>query len=252
MRHPWQSSAEAGDELAVLETDVMRFVAILGLCLAAIFSLVNSAALESGASAGAGPAAAPPPADAQRIGSARQVESAGQAVALAAGPSSTSAAATTPHLSQPAAPRLPEQAIQQSSVTTEQSGPLAQQQPPDAPGPGGFTLEFASAGALQELLTGKLVVLYAYREDAFLQLDPLAGFGASTAPASYYQMHAETVPADLRAALPASGAGGSVIWGVTLSPGMRERIQQLSASSDGGNLVIGRDGSVHLEAAGKP
>ena len=45
MRYPWlQDSADA--ELEALQTDVMRFVAILGLCLAAIFSLVQRASLE--------------------------------------------------------------------------------------------------------------------------------------------------------------------------------------------------------------
>lgn len=251
MRHPWQSAAEAGEELAVLETDVMRFVAILGLCLAAIFSLVNSAALESDAGAGAEPAAAPPPADERRGDSVRQLEPAGPALAPAVRPASTSAATTAPQ-PQHAAPRLAKQAEQQIPVTKDQSAPYAAQQSRSAPGPVGFTLEFASASALQELLNRKLVVLYAKREDAFLRLDPLAGFSASTAPRSYYQMHAETVPARLRAALRASGPGGSVAWGVTLSPAMRESIRQLSASSDSGGLVIGRDGSVRLEAAGEP
>lgn len=41
MRHPWQHGANAADELEALQTDVMRFIAILGLCLVAIFSLVN-------------------------------------------------------------------------------------------------------------------------------------------------------------------------------------------------------------------
>lgn len=45
MRNPWLSDSNDA-ELEALQTDVMRFVAILGLCLAAIFSLVQRASLE--------------------------------------------------------------------------------------------------------------------------------------------------------------------------------------------------------------
>ena len=43
MRPWWDRSGQAGAELEALQTDVMRFMAILGLCLAAIFSLLRSA-----------------------------------------------------------------------------------------------------------------------------------------------------------------------------------------------------------------
>lgn len=46
MRPSWLAQSQETSELEALQTDVMRFVAILGLCLAAIFSLVHSAALE--------------------------------------------------------------------------------------------------------------------------------------------------------------------------------------------------------------
>jgi hypothetical protein len=45
VRNPWLSDSSDA-ELEALQTDVMRFVAILGLCLAAIFSLVQRASLE--------------------------------------------------------------------------------------------------------------------------------------------------------------------------------------------------------------
>ncbi len=46
MRPPWASHSRDEAELEALQTDVMRFLAILGLCLAAIFSLVQGAAQE--------------------------------------------------------------------------------------------------------------------------------------------------------------------------------------------------------------
>jgi hypothetical protein len=50
VRNPWLSDSSDA-ELEALQTDVMRFVAILGLCLAAIFSLVQRASLEQAAPA---------------------------------------------------------------------------------------------------------------------------------------------------------------------------------------------------------
>lgn len=46
MRPPWAPRSRDEAELEALQTDVMRFLAILGLCLAAIFSLVQGAAQE--------------------------------------------------------------------------------------------------------------------------------------------------------------------------------------------------------------
>ena len=46
VRPPWGPSAQNAAELEALQTDVMRFIAILGLCLMAVFSLVNGAAQE--------------------------------------------------------------------------------------------------------------------------------------------------------------------------------------------------------------
>jgi hypothetical protein len=50
VRNPWLSDSSDA-ELEALQTDVMRFVAILGLCLAAIFSMVQRASLEQAAPA---------------------------------------------------------------------------------------------------------------------------------------------------------------------------------------------------------
>lgn len=49
MRPPWFGHSREEVELEALQTDIMRFMAILGLCLAAIFSLVQGAAQEQAA-----------------------------------------------------------------------------------------------------------------------------------------------------------------------------------------------------------
>ena len=46
MNYPWQPGVTPGDDVDSLQADVMRFIAIFGLCLAAIFSLVREGGLE--------------------------------------------------------------------------------------------------------------------------------------------------------------------------------------------------------------
>jgi hypothetical protein len=60
-------------------------------------------------------------------------------------------------------------------------------------------------------------------------------------------MQSDTVPRRLRDSLPAAAVAGATVWGVTLSAGTVTRIRQLTANHEGGNLVIGRDGSVNLD-----
>lgn len=43
MRRPWELAGQPMDDMEALQTDVMRFMAILGLCLTAIFSLLKTA-----------------------------------------------------------------------------------------------------------------------------------------------------------------------------------------------------------------
>jgi hypothetical protein len=58
-------------------------------------------------------------------------------------------------------------------------------------------------------------------------------------------MQSDTVPRRLRDSLSDAVIADTAVWGVTLSPGTINQIQQLTASREGGNLVIGRDGSVN-------
>jgi hypothetical protein len=198
MKPPWMENSQETAELEALQTDVMRFIAILGLCLAAIFSLVHSAAVEQKAT--------------------------------------QSSPVIEPN-------RRPKTFI-----------PVPREPPPVRPpvevqsqhNPIGFTLEFASVKALQFLLQGGQVQLYASVEGQFWSTDPWGNFRQIEAPASYYHMQTDTVPRRLRDSLPQAAVAGTTVWGVTLSAGTIKQIEQLTASREGGNLVIGRDGSVNL------
>jgi hypothetical protein len=214
MRPPWLDGSREEAELEALQTDVMRFTAILGLCLAAIFSLVHSAALEQAAPV-------PPPVQAQPP--VADEPAAREAVLAVAKIPPTVAAVEKPASPRPATP-----------------APFAETGDPQP----GFTLEFASVGALESLLRSKAVQLYAHREGKFWVVNSQGGVVPATAPQAYYVMHADTVPPALREAVTTGAAVGAVTWGVTLPAATASQITRLTSSRKSGNLVIMPDGSV--------
>ena len=188
MKPPWLENSQETAELEALQTDVMRFIAILGLFLAAIFSLLHSASLEQ-ASAAAAP-------------------------------------------------------LQEGLKPQPQPQPQPQLQPTAQASPTGFTLEFASADVLQSLLQEGNVQLYAMAQSQYWSPDDQGSFTSAQAPASYYHMHADTVPRHLREALEDAGVGGDVAWGVVLPLEIVRQIEQRVAGDAGGSLFIGQDGRV--------
>ena len=213
MKPPWMGNSQETAELEALQTDVMRFIAILGLCLAAIFSLVHSAAVEQ-------TAATTPRIQEQPRQAAKTVAP----IVESARPAET----IVPVREEPQAAELPVELQSQDE-------------------PVGFTLEFASVKALQFLLQNGQVRLYASFEGQFWSTDTWGDFAKTEAPTSYYHMHGDTVPRRLRDALPEAAVAGSTVWGVTLSAGTVDQIQQLTGGREGGSLVIGQDGSVNLD-----
>lgn len=191
-------------ESEALQADVMRFVAIIGLCLAAIFSLLPNPEATS-VSAG---------------------EDAGKPVTVAAG-------RTAPVLvPDPAPVPRPESATELEPVAAD----------------AGFSLSFESAEALQVLLEGGIVTLFAtseagswrYRAERDL-------FTMVPAPRHYYRMETATVPAALRSWLEAAGV--SVIeWGVVLPATLARELQELMRGRRSGELRIQASGEVKLVA----
>ena len=77
MRPPWLPGLAPADDVDSLQADVMRFVAIFGLCLAAIFSLVRELEDEPAATAAVERVAVERPAS-TRLPAARVAKLAGQ------------------------------------------------------------------------------------------------------------------------------------------------------------------------------
>lgn len=212
MRNPWQSDSNDA-ELEALQTDVMRFVAILGLCLAAIFSMVQRASLEQ----------APP------------LVHPGDLVPTQA-PPITPAEMKQRDNASPAAVPAPAQA---DSVAAEPSTQVASQVE--------FSLEFASAADLMALLESGQIQLYADHDGQFWSADPRGRFTITEAPTSYYAMDSGTVPEALIGSLQRSTAAAQATWGVVLAPAIVEQMTEFTSAREGGRLLILGTGQVVLE-----
>jgi type IV secretory pathway VirB10-like protein len=229
---------------ADLQTDIMRFMAILALCLVAIFALVQSIPLVPEAPSQSPAAAAPPPV-------ARVVEP-----------------QPAPHPApQPAPQPAPEpEPVPQTRPETAQPVPPARPQPMPAAAPErpaappaeierdeGFTLRFESDLALTRLVAAGKVGLYAMTDGRARRMTVRASrisFWDASAPNRYHEMEAGTVPRPVVDALSRTGVNTSNVgWGVTLPGALEKQLDSLMRGSSGGALVIGGDGELRLEAS---
>ena len=219
---------------ADLQTDIMRFMAILALCLVAIFALVQSIPLAPEApSQSPAPAAPPPMADA--------VEPAPE---------------PPPDVQEPLpAPATPEKPVQLVRATWTPDAVPEQGPPPSAKPPEneGFTLRFESDLALTRLVAAGKVGLYAITDGRARRMtvsDSRISVWDASAPNSYHEMEAGTVPRPVIDALGRSGVNtAGVDWGVTLPGRLREQLDDILRGNSGGALVIGGDGELRLEAS---
>jgi hypothetical protein len=219
---------------ADLQTDIMRFMAILALCLVAIFALVQSIPLVPEAPSQSPAAAAPPPV-------ARVVEP------------------------EPVPQPEPEP-VPQSRPETSQPVPLARPQPMPAAAPErpaappaeiepdkGFTLRFESDLALTRLVAAGKVGLYAMTDGRARRMtvrDSRISFWDASAPNRYHEMEAGTVPRPVVDALSRAGVNTATVgWGVTLPGTLEKQLDSLMRGSAGGALVIGGDGELRLETS---
>lgn len=229
------ADADAGGA-ADLQTDIMRFMAILALCLVAIFALVQSLPLAPQPPAQIAPAASPSPAP------------------TALQPAPREPLAQTTESVQPTPPLQAHPA----AAPTEAPEPLRQtaeaEPPPAAAAPAadrGFTLRFESDLALMRLVAAGRVGVYAIdaaRTQRMTVSESRISFWNASTPNAFHEMDADTVPESVVTALGRTGADpASIAWGVTLPGQLSRDLQALLANSAGGALVIGGDGTLTLE-----
>jgi hypothetical protein len=221
--------AEAGGA-AELQTDVMRFMAIISLCLVAIFALVQTIPLEP-----------------QVVKPVKQVAANSPAAERIPKPEPMPEPIPEPA---PAPEPRAKQAQQAPKVQQAVTPPLAA---PPADPKIGFTLRFASDVALMRLVSSDAVALYAVASDQSVKMqvkNGRIGFQASATPQQMHEMDVRTVPDSVINAMrrTANIPPAAVTWGVVLPARMSAELDRILQQHSGGNLVIRDDGTLRLES----
>jgi len=224
---------------ADLQTDVMRFMAILSLCLVAIFALVQSMPVsppvvpvpETRIEAVAAPTPVPEVETKAEPVPEPQIVEAPKPVTL-----------TRPKWVPKYEPR---------STPIEETPAVAVVAPVEEME--GFTLRFESDTALTRLVAASQVGVYAIDGERARRMtvsESRISFWDASMPNSFHEMDASTVPLPVADALARTGIDvGGVSWGVTLPGKLKGQLDGLMQEHRGGSLVIGTNGSIRLEAS---
>ena len=234
--------AESGGA-ADLQTDIMRFMAILALCLMAVFALVQSLPPVPAATTVPKPQTdavvvadtTPDPAPAEPAPQEPAVV--GEIPVVLTRP--------RPQTMRPAAkPPAPPRAAA-ATVGPARAAPAAPT--PDR----GFTLRFESDLALSRLVAQGDVGFFALDETGARRMsvqNSRLSFWAAPTPRRYHEMDRATVPKTVRDALRRTGrATADTAWAVTLPPRLTREVERLMREHDDGALIIRRDGSLERQ-----
>jgi hypothetical protein len=256
---------EAGGA-ADLQTDVMRFMAIISMCLVAIFALVQSI-----------PVTTTTPddvvTDTVEPAPTRTVQTSEPDIELTrpAPPRYERPKETMVVLERPApkpverrnnVPRNEDSIEVSNEAIARTVEPVPDISPPaDTASPAtessaetqkGFTLRFESDHALTRLVEQDIVGLYAIGDDGTHRMSiesDQPSFWSASPPARFHEMDSRTVPRPVLMAYERRNAGSpdAVKWGVSLPAAMSRQLNTFLNGSDGGALVIGQDGGLRLE-----
>jgi hypothetical protein len=280
------AAGAAGSDIDALQTDVMRFMAIIGLCLMAVFALVQSIP-EREAVKPVQPsrvAVVRPALQQENLQQIRQrilqKKRAQQLQAeldalksekdqtqqiLAVAQQRDEEVTGQIQQAREARERRENEVIRRSpqqadKPASEKPPPVPEASPAAKPVPDkqGFTLRFASAAALDQLITSGSVSLYGMDGRQAWRLSMEAGrptVARASLPGWFHEMSAATVPAHYIRSLDnaADGPGQvAIVWGVQLPSATKAAItarveQQQMQGEQGGTLVIRDDGQVALE-----
>ena len=223
------ADSEAGGA-ADLQTDVMRFMAILSLCLMVIFAVVQSVPVENI------PEPALPP----------EPEVVVQAESIVAMPPPIETKQVVVEAPKPLEP---------PASTPVQTVRAPTPQPVHDPAPidvqEGFTLRFETDQALTQLVSRNEIGLYAITAGKALRMtinQDKAEFWSASLPKRFHEMDTATVPDSVVRALQSSNnSSASTQWGVTLPTVMSAKLNTFMQDYRGGSLVIGADGILRME-----
>ncbi len=240
---------------ADLQTDIMRFMAILCLCLVAIFALVQSLPLTPAEPVAEPELVTPDPAKAepQPVEVEVAVPEPTEPEPVLARPATpeTAPAKKTVSLTRPKwVPKYTPAEDRAQEVPAIEKAAAA---PPPSDEPVGFVLRFESDAALMRAVAASHVGLYAIESNKAQRMtvsESRVSFWEASTPNSFHEMEAATVPHPVIEALSRTGTDADAVsWGVTLPGKLKTRLDALMQAHEGGSLIIGAGGDIHWEAS---
>jgi hypothetical protein len=247
MRSPLAYPLNRGADMDVggaadLQTDVMRFMAIISLCLVAIFALVQSMPV-------APPVLPVPEAEVDVVAKPLPVPEPVAEAKAEPVPVPEPQIAETPKTVTLTRPKW----VPKHEPRPTPAAPVAEALPvAPAEEAEGFTLRFESDSALARLVAASQVGVYAISGERARRMtvsDSRISFWDASMPNSFHEMDSSTVPVPVVDALARTGVdAGSISWGVTLPGKLKGQLDGLMQEHRGGSLVIGTNGNIRLEA----
>jgi hypothetical protein len=226
---------------ADLQTDVMRFMAILALCLVAIFALVQSI-----------PIAPEPTAQVASLTKPDREPLPGPKPVADPMPA-TPPEAATPDLQESISltrPKWESSFVPKTPARVPAAAPEPKVTTP-APAQQGFTLRFESDLALTRLVAASQVGFYAITADRAQRMtvsESRISFWDASTPNSFHEMEGATVPLSVAEALARSGVETEAVsWGVVLPGRLSQQLDALMQEHEGGALVIAANGQLRRE-----
>ena len=235
---------------ADLQTDIMRFMAILSLCLVAIFALVQSLPIDAQTPTVTTAVETPPP-PVEQPAPIEEIRVPHQAAQAPVEPEPVERVALThpKWVSTYQAPQRTNAAPEETTMPPPQ--PPSSSEPEPEPEDKAFTLRFESDTALTRLVATGQVAFYAIdagRAQRMTVSDSRISFWNASTPNTFHEMEAGTVPRPVVDALARTGADAtSVEWGVTLPGKLSTQLNSLMQQHQGGALVIRADGNLNLD-----
>lgn len=245
---------------ADLQTDIMRFMAILSLCLVAIFALVQSIPLTPAEPVPIEPMPVPEPVVEETIRLPEPPVPEPVAVPEPEPvPVEKAVVLTRPTWQPKYTPKTPVRAEPVVVARTQVETTPAVEQPTAPPPPApvepeeeGFTLRFASDAALTRAVAAHQVGVYAIAADRARRMtvsESRISFWDASTPNTFHEMETTTVPAAVIDALVRTGTTtDGISWGVTLPGRMKSQLDSLMQEHRGGSLVIEATGNIRWAA----
>jgi hypothetical protein len=201
-----RGGSAGGDGAADLQADVMRFMAIISLCLVAIFALVKSMPLT--------PAALDPV------------------------PEKPAPVEEVVEVKKPAPVEVVE--VVEVVEKVEKSAPVEVVEEGFTLR---FETDAALMSLVARQLVGLYAIAPDKAQRMNVEGDAISFWPASV-PAQFHEMDQATVPGAVLAAFRTDDASSDIKWGVTLPANMSRELNSYLASERGGSLTIGRSGQI--------